>query len=209
MQKCYSRTKGTKNIEAKDLSSNSDDSLEEINHKLQLIIENIFLSRLDLMFSVLLSLTIFLLGLLLNNTLPWMGLFSAFGIGMLTLFIYTLIGEFYAIIKGDIVGRFKFWIALVFDFITLGLLLFICVILLIFPASMIFLGFAGLLWVLFSLISIHYIDNLFYKYIRRFPSRFNDFPVKEWGKLLFPMIVGHILMSISFLLAYYYLVLKA
>jgi hypothetical protein len=139
MRKSYSKTKRTKNTEAKDLSSKSNDSLEEINHKLQLIVENAFLSRLDLMFSVLVSLTIFLLGLLLNNTMPRMGLFSAFWIGMLTLFIYTLIGEFYAIIKGDIVGRFKFWVALVFDFITLGILLFIFVIFLIFPASMIFL----------------------------------------------------------------------
>ena len=209
MRKSYSKTKRTKNTEAKDLSSNSNDSLEEINHKLQLIVENAFLSRLDLMFSVLLSLTIFLLGLLLNNTLPRMSLFSAFWTGMLTLFVYTLIGEFYAIIKGDIVGRFKFWVALVFDFITLGLLLFIFVIFLIFPASMIFLGFTGLLWVFFFLIFIHYIDNLFYKYVRRFPSRFSDFPVKEWGKLLFPLAIGYILMIILFLLAYYYLVLKA
>jgi hypothetical protein len=209
MRKSYSRTKRTKNTEAKDLSSNSNDSLEEINHKLQLIVENAFLSRLDLMFSVLLSLTIFLLGLLLNNPLPRMGLFSVFWIVMLTLFIYTLIGEFYAIIKGDIVGRFKFWVGLVFDFITLGFLVFIFVIFLIFPASMIFLGFTSLLWVFFFPIFIHYIDNLFYKYVRRFPSRFNDFPVKEWGKLLFPLAVGHILIIISFLLAYYYLVLKA
>ena len=202
-----STTKRTRNTEATDLSSDSNDSLEEINHKLQLIVENIFLSRLDLMFSILLSLTIFLLGLLLNNTLPRMGLLSASWICMLTLFIYTLIGEFYAIIKGDIIGRFKFWVALVFDFNTLGILLFIFVIFLVFPASMIFLGFAVLLWVLFSLIFIHYIDNLFYKYIRRFPSRFNDFPVKEWGRLLFPMFVGHILMFISFFLAY--ILLKA
>ena len=185
-----------------------NDIMEEINRKLQLIVENSYLSRLDLMFSVLLSLTIFLLGLMLNSTLPQKGLFSAFLIGMLALFFYTLIGEFYAIVRGDIVGRFKFWVALIFDFITLGFLLFVFAMLLIFPASIVFLGFSGLLWFFFFLLFVHCIDNLFYKYVRRFPSRFSDIPVKEWGKLLFPLVIGYIFTGVSFLIAYYYLVWK-
>jgi hypothetical protein len=190
------------------MSSDINNSLEEINRKLQLLVEKSFLSRLDLIFSVLLSLTIFLVSLMLNNAWLHRGLFAVFWISMLALFIYTLIGEFYAIIRDDVVGRFKFWMTLPFNFMTLSFLLSVFTTLLILPVLMLFLGFIGLVWLVGILLLLHYTDNLFHRYIRLFPSRFRYIPVKEWGKLLFPTLAGHMVLTISFFIAYYFLVIR-
>jgi len=125
---------------------------------------------------------------------------------MLPLLIYTLIGEFYAIVTDNIVGRFKFWIALVFDFVMLGFMLFAV------PTQNFFdqlgLLFVFLLWQFFFWIPFRrYVYDLFHKYIKHFPSRFIDIP-KEYVKLLFPSYAGYFVLFIPFLIAYYFLVFK-
>lgn len=181
----------------------AEERLEEIDRKLQVIVENSYLSRLDLLFSVLLSLTIFFVGLTIANASLQTEFFSPYWIGLLALLIYTLIGEFWAIIKDDVIRRFKYWIALTFDFVALGFILFVSstfryfdsVLALVIPLTWFFL---------FFLPFQRYADDLFSRYVKRFPSRFKDFPRKAGATILFPSIVGII---IFFVVSFVYLLL--
>jgi hypothetical protein len=187
------------------LSSEIEQRLDEINSKLQLILENSFLSRLDLMFSILFSLTIFVIGLTLNRILLQIGFFPIYLGSILVLFAWTLAGEFWAIITNNIIMRFKFWIALVFGISILALFS---------PLSLLprqyspeFLSFI-LIWMFWGLFR-PYVDKLFYKYVRKFPSRFpsGKFPIKAWTTLLFPAIIGYILFAVVFVALYLHFML--
>jgi len=176
------------------MSSDTQDRLKAIDHKLQLIVENAFLSKLDLMFSVLMSLTIFGVSLILSNISSVVGLPRALVISILVLMIYTLIGEFLAILKDDAVKRFAFWMSLILGICTLGFLL---------PAFAIFL-FRPLIYLsvffpfpflIFFLLLIHNIDDAFTKYTRRLPSR--KFPIKAWGSIWKQIANGYVLFTAS------------
>lgn len=181
----------------------TEERLEEINRKLQIIVENSFLSRLDLLFSVLLSLTIFFVGLTFTDASLQTGGFSAFWVGLLTILTYTLVGEFWAIIKDDVVRRFKFWIALIFDFATLGFVLLMFLVYTYLNPWHTF--FVYMVWYFFfALPFVRYAGDLFSEYVKRFPSRFKDFPSKAWASVMFPSLIGQFLF-VSVVLAYHLL----
>ena len=180
------------------MPSDMQDSLEEIDRKLQLIAENAFLSKLDLMFSVLVSLTIFGVGLALNNISSVVGLPRTLLISILVLMIYTLVGEFLAILRDDAVERFAFWMSLIFGICTLGAFLPAFAIFL-FPSLiplffffpfviMVFLGWLG-----------HNIDDTFTKYTKRLPSR--RFPFKAWGAIWKQIRNGYLLFAASLIVS--------
>jgi len=152
------------------MSSDIQDTLEEINRKLQVIIENSFLSKLDLMFSVSISLTIFAISLTLNNISSVVGLLRAFLISFLILMIYTLIGEFWAILKNDVVKRFAFWMSLLFAMGIMGFTLPFFAILISPPFSVLFLIFPFVFMVFIPWLGWH-VDNAFTSYAKRLSSR--------------------------------------
>lgn len=179
------------------MSSDTQDRLEAIDRKLQLIVENTFLSKLDLMFSVLMSLTIFGVGLILNNISSVVGLPRALVIGILFLMIYTLIGEFLAILKDDAVERFAFWMSLIFGICTLGFLLPAFVIFLFGPLTYLSIFFP-FPFLFFFLWLIHHIDDTFTKFTRRFPSR--KFPIEAWGSIWKQIAKGYVLLTASIII---------
>ena len=153
------------------MSSDISKSLEEINSKLQIILENAFLSKLDLMFSVLMSLTIFAVGFMLNNVSSIAGLLRAFLISILVLMIYTLVGEFWAILKDDAVRRFAYWISLLAALgVSVVFLSFSVILVLPPPLSILYLIFPFTFLVFLSWLSWQ-IDVAFMRYTRRLPSR--------------------------------------
>ncbi len=76
------------------MSSADQNALRELDNKLQRILDNSAVARVDRVFSVLLTITIFVLGLLLNGVLSVTGLLRAWTISLLVLLTFTLIGEF-------------------------------------------------------------------------------------------------------------------
>lgn len=128
------------------MGSNETEDWKEINRKLDVIIDNLFLSKLDFAFSALLSLTIFASGIISKETTA-MDLFFPVSIGFLFLFVCTLVGEFWAILTDDAIMRFGFWIA----FVPSLVLLLYSTLLVVFPwvsGAGIFMGlfFIGWLW---------------------------------------------------------------
>ena len=176
------------------MPSDTQDISKEINRKLQLIVENAFLSKLDLMFSVLVSLTIFGVGLALNNISSVVGLPKALMTSFLVLMIYTLIGEFLAILKDDAVKRFAFWMSLIFSICALGASLPVFAILLFPPLVPLFALFPFLLLIVLAWLG-HNIDGAFTKYKERLPSR--KFPFKSWGSIWKQIRNGYMLFAAS------------
>ena len=102
------------------MSPDTEHTLDEINRKLQIIIENSYLSKLDLMFSVLLSLTIFGVGLFLHNLALEKNVFLISVIAFFPVVVFTLVGEAYAILYDDVVARFGFWFVLILHSLLLA-----------------------------------------------------------------------------------------
>ena len=145
------------------MASNDTEILKEINHKLDIIIDNSFLSKIDLMFSVLLSLTILASGFISKETTT-MGLFFPVSIGFLVLFVCTLVGEFWAILTDDAIMRFGFWIA----FVPSLVLLLFAALFVVFPLSSIVSGF---FWFLFMIGWIWKVEALYEGYRKKLRSR--------------------------------------
>lgn len=111
------------------MKSNKKRSLDAIMEKLNDIEkaqkERSFLSRLDMMISVILTLTFFMLSFLSNNIrptdLPSRWIFS-FLIALLSLLIFIVQGEIRAIILDDIGKRFDYWITLIWGLFQMCIL---------------------------------------------------------------------------------------
>lgn len=90
--------------------------LDAIHSMKQSQAEDKFLSKLDMMFGVLISLTIFMSGIIISNSLNQTYVnrpLLFFGTSTLVIFIVALIGEFYAILCDNLTLRFDFWAVLI------------------------------------------------------------------------------------------------
>jgi hypothetical protein len=181
-------------------SEDRDDHLREVNLKLQKLLDSGAIARLDRVFSVLLTITIFILGLLLNGTLLVTGLLRAWIIGLLALLIFSLIGEFDAMIKDNDKKRVAYWMTLI-----LGL--FISILLL--PISLIdFYSLEVVMIVYLTPFSIAYLGLLFW-IGRAFPSYFEnlptrEFPHKAWKYFGKRIVIGFIIFIVTLGLANYF-----
>lgn len=99
------------------------DSLQEILDEIRSMKdsqkEDKFLSKLDMMFAVLISLTIFMSGIIINNSLNQTDVNTPllfFGISILVVFTVALIGQFIAILRDSLTQRFDFWAVLISGF---------------------------------------------------------------------------------------------
>jgi len=185
------------------MTSDIASKLDEINRKLQIIIENSYLSKLDLMFSVLLSLTIFGAGLLLTSFSLEKNVFRISLQAFFPILVYTLIGEAYSIIKDDAVARFSFWLVLCSNSIFL-------IYLFSWASIITFFGFLSI-YVLLPLgyffgigliIGLNYYLELFTRYLARLPTRFPNVMEsygREIRKLLTPVLLGVFIYLIAFL----------
>jgi hypothetical protein len=131
--------------------------------------ERSFLSRIDMMFSVLVSLTLFLTGFSLNSLKP-VDFIAKFGfsflVSLLALLIYSLIGEFYAILIDHETLRFTYWMILFQGICFLAISgTYLAVFLL--PIEIILsIGFFIGVPVIFAIIfSVLFIESLFNRYM--------------------------------------------
>ena len=166
--------------------------------------ERVFLSRLDMMFSVLVSLTLFFSGLFLTSIKP-VDLVTKLGFSLfaslLSLLIYTLIGEFYAIVTNHEILRFTFWMMLLqgISFLTIwGIFLTICLMPVIiilyiglFIGIPIIIAIVSLFW-FFEHLYERYIRNLCYRTIRSRSKR------NYWH----PLSLGLVILAISAIVAF-------
>jgi hypothetical protein len=160
------------------MSSHDQTDLKRIDHKLQRILDNAAVSRVDRVFSVLLTITIFVLGLLLNGILSVTGLVRAWTIGLLVLLSFTLIGEFDAMLRNSDKKRVAYWMTLLFglfmafslfpiaalDFLGLELRI---VLLIMTPIPFLYFGL------------IYWVDKVFTNFFNNLPTR--EFPNKAWN----------------------------
>ena len=176
------------------MTSDTERKLDEINRKLQIMIENSYLAKLDLFFSILASLTIFGGGLLLSNLSLEKNVLLISLEAFFPVLIYTLIGEGYSILKDEVATRFGFWLVLVANFVFLIFLFLLVSIMTFFDFLSLYvflpLGYAFALAVIYGLNK--YLE-LFWGYMTRFPTRFPNVQEsygRETSKLLKPMMLG-------------------
>ncbi len=175
------------------MSADIGQKLDQINQKLQAAKENAFLSRLDMMFSVLASLTFFGTGLLFaqyNNIRS--PLFSPL-LAFFPMLAFTLVGEAYSILKDDITYRFAFWLVFISSLGFLGAMTLASVIVFLFNGSYSVLILVALI-VAYGLVKmLNWYVRLFWRVVKQLPSRFTN-PQDSYGtetpKLLKPMIAG-------------------
>ena len=167
------------------------DSLEKY-HK-----ERSFLSRLDMMFSVLVSLTLFLVGSFLTSLKPVdivtkLG-FSIFA-SLLVLLIYTLIGEFYAILTDHEILRFTYWMILLEGVFLLTILGAYSTMLLIpIEIALIIAYFVGLPIVVSIIFFNWFVESLYERYIEYLCYRIPRSRSKS--NYLNPLLIGFIIMT--------------
>jgi hypothetical protein len=195
------------------MTSDTERRLDEINRKLQIMIENSYLAKLDLFFSVLASLTIFGGGLLLSNFSLQKNVVLISLEAFFPVLIYTLIGEAYSILEDEVTTRFGFWLVLASNSVFLVDLFLVASILTFFEFFSVYvllpLGYALALTVIYSLNK--YLE-LFWRYITKFPTRFPNVQEsygRETRKLLKPMMLGVVTYMASFLVLVVYSFLVA
>lgn len=185
------------------MTSDIERKIDEIDQKLQTIIEKSYLAKLDLMFSVLVSSTIFGAGLLLRNFSLEKNVLLISLEAFFPVLVYTLIGEAYSILKDDVVNRFGFWLALISNIIFVLWLSFIAFVLLLFESLPIpiFLP-SGIIISYMIIYALNKYVDFFWHYIKQFPSRFpnpRETYSREMGRLLKPMIIGLVIYAVAFL----------
>jgi len=194
------------------MPSDTERKLDEINRKMQIMIENSYLTKLDIFFSVLASLTIFGGGLLLNNFSLEKNVFLMLLEAFFPVLIYTLIGEAYSILKDEVSTRFGFWLVLISNIVFIPWLLLFASVLSLFGllsiSIVLFLNYMIFLGIIYGINK--YLD-FFWRYMKRFPTRFPDVQEsygRETRKLLKPMFLGIVIYMASFalLVAYSFLV---
>lgn len=184
--------------------SSVEENLEEINHKLDVIIENSFLSKLDLMFSVIMSLTIFMAGFMLNYALAKGGLILTYSVGVFALLTYTVVGQFWAIIKDDAGMRFRYWVAFVWGVVlltTLGPSFAI-------PQSLVgfYFSISSIPLVIIVLFLIWQVDRLFFKYASKLRSR--RLIEKAWPPVRYELAIITLILGFSLIIAYFVFVIR-
>jgi len=191
------------------MDSDLKNKLDQIDHKLQVMIENSYLAKLDLMFSVLLSLTIFSAGLLLANLSTEMNILLISVEAFFPVLVYTLIGEAYSILKDDVVTRFGFWLVLAIDFLFLPFVFLYALVLTFVPTFVPLLSgymifFPTYFIVMFVIVILNKYTDLFLRYLSRFPTRFQNVQEsygRELKKALRPPIYGMVLyVAVSFVM---------
>lgn len=160
------------------MSSEDQDVLREIDHKLQRILDNAAVARVDRVFSVLLTITIFVLGLILTGVLSVTGLLRAWIIGLIVLLIFTLIGEFDAMLKNNDKKRVAYWMTLIFGLYMSFWLFPLALVYQLFPSQLITVTFFMPLFLIFYFPLIWWVDKVFTNFFNRLPSR--EFPQKAW-----------------------------
>jgi hypothetical protein len=189
-----------------DESKPSDVLMEKVDEILRFEKERGFLSRFDMMFSVLVSISLFATGLMVNNIRPidisTKFLFSTC-FSLFVLFVYVLAGEFLAILSDDAVKRFGYWIVLVWGVFMLVFLGSEVAIVLVMTNVPIFVvpvfSFAylliGLALIIGAIFLSHIVDKLYDNYIGKLCYR--SVP-KSNRQYLKPTIRGITLFAISF-----------
>lgn len=179
------------------MSSNNEDALREIDCKIQKIFDNAARARLDRVFSVLLTITIFVLGLLLNDVLSVAGLLRAWIIALMVLMLYTLVGEFDAILKNMDEKRVAFWMSLITGlYISLPTFLLILGYQL-YPSQLVEIGiFVVLPFGFFFYWLYEWVAKFFTNFFNRLPSR--EFPHKAWTYFGRRIAIGILLFFAAF-----------
>lgn len=181
--------------------------LDEINYKLQIMIENSYLAKLDLLFSVLVSFTIFGGGLLLSNFSFEENVLLISLEAFFPVLVYTLIGEAYSILKDDVATRFGFWLVLLSNLVFLAVFSLSASVKLLDPLllslSLYVLPFLGYVVILALILGLNRYLEFFWRYIARFPSRFPNVQQsygKETRKLIKPVMLGVVIYFASFVI---------
>ncbi|HKZ94844.1 MAG TPA: hypothetical protein VJ249_09755 [Candidatus Bathyarchaeia archaeon] len=180
-----------------------DQRLDEINRKLQVMIENSFLAKLDMMFSVLVSLTFFGASLLLAQYNVARNVFFSGLVAFFPMLIYTLFGEAYSILTDDVTNRFAFWLVLVSSLGFLVLTLLYSTMVLILRLPDLILVVVGTMAAQGLIVMLNRYTRLFWKYMARFPTRFGDLREsygKETRRLLIPVMFGLMIYFVAFIL---------
>jgi len=168
------------------------DSLEKSNR------ERTFLSRLDMMFSVSVSLTLFLTGQFLTSLKPINIImkveFSLF-VSLLALLVYTLVGEFYAIVTDHEILRFTYWMILVQGIILLTIYgAFSAIFLMPFQIAFIIGSLTSLLLPTSIILLNWFIESLYEKYTRNLCYRqIRSRTKRNW---LIPLQLGLVILVI-------------
>jgi len=184
------------------MDSDLKNRLDQIDHKLQVMIENSYVAKLDLMLSVLLSLTIFSASLLLANLSMERNILLISIIAFFPVLVYILIGEAYSILRDDVVTRFGFWLVLASDSLFLGLIFLYAFVLTFFPfLSDLIVMASFFLSRLFGIV-LNGLTNIFLEYLEKFPTRFpkaRESYGREIRKVMKPMLLGVAIYIVTFL----------
>ena len=152
-----------------------DKKLEQIDKKLSRILENSYLSRLDLMFSVLLSLTFFIAGWMFNNFRLESNFYAPLALTPFPVLGYTLVGMAHSILKDNAVKRLGYWLALPFAaFILFPIYLVVIFITVLGSYASLFLVFFGLIIPLALIPILERYTHILQNFLSRFPTRFPD-----------------------------------
>jgi hypothetical protein len=133
--------------------------------------EDKFLSKIDVMFATLVSIMIFMLGLIINNSVSQGRLnlpLLFYGLSAVFVFAIVLIGEFIAILRDDVGLRFFFWAILVnsvFQIILQAVAMFL----------MVFVGgfYGSLVWWPMTLLGFGLIPYCLIELEKRYLGRFS------------------------------------
>jgi len=167
------------------------------------MIENSFLAKLDMMFSVLVSLTFFGASLLLAQYNVARNVFFSGLVAFFPMLIYTLFGEAYSILTDDVTNRFAFWLVLVSSLGFLVLTLLYSTMVLILRLPDLILVVVGTMAAQGLIVMLNRYTRLFWKYMARFPTRFGDLREsygKETRRLLIPVMFGLMIYFVAFIL---------
>ena len=186
-----------------------EDHLKKIAKEIRLMRqskeEDKFLSKLDMMFSVLASLTIFVSGIVINNSLnPVNPYLIGFGISILIVFVVALIGEFVAILRDDLTQRLDFWMVLVFGIVQVT---WRVVAMFLFAFYGVFLGgffnYLGMICITFSVaLGMKHLQK---RYIDKFLRRKKEIQARRYMDLvILCAVIGAIIRLPDFLIAALY-----
>ncbi len=189
------------------MTSDIERRLDEINCKLQVMIENSYLAKLDLMVSILMSFTIFGGGLLINNLRVIENVYLIAFVAFFPVLVFTLAGEVYSILKDDVATRFGFWLVLLSNLVFLAFISLYASLMFFDPftlsLSVYIFPILGYVIIIALIYGLNRYLHFFWKYLKRFPTRFqdpSDSSGRETRKLLKPVMAGVAIYVASFLI---------
>lgn len=186
-----------------------EDHLKKIAKEIRLMRqskeEDKFLSKLDMMFSVLASLTIFVSGIVINNSLnPVNPYLIGFGISILIVFVVALIGEFVAILRDDLTQRLDFWMVLVFGIVQVTWRAVVVSLFAFYgPFTGSFFNFFGMIFIAFFVaLGMKHLQK---RYMGKFPRRKKEIEARRYLDLvILSAVIGAIIRLPDFLIATLY-----